>query len=94
VGKRATRLLYATMTSTPDPTPTSTPLPAPNAEDTRTFNRWRMSFGMLTGMGISEAERAREMERHHGQTCEAWKTHLMNSSQYVSPSRPTRRPLR
>jgi mitochondrial inner membrane protease ATP23 len=65
---------------------TSPPLPPlaadPNPEDSKTFNRWRKTFGVITGLGMTDAERAREMERHQAQTCEDWKKHLMNYSQY------------
>jgi inner membrane protease ATP23 len=60
---------------------TSTPSET-SPEDTRTFDRWRKTFGVITGLGLSETERAREMELHHARTCEDWKKHLMNYSQY------------
>lgn len=57
----------------------SAPIPS---SDTRTFDKWRKTFGLITGLGISEAERQQEMEAYHGRTCEQWKRQLMQNSQY------------
>ncbi|EIN14341.1 metalloprotease ATP23 [Punctularia strigosozonata HHB-11173 SS5] len=50
------------------------------SSDERLFDRWRKQFGLITGLGLTAEERAHEMEKHHGRTCEKWKTFLMNYS--------------
>ncbi|PCH34084.1 hypothetical protein WOLCODRAFT_113138 [Wolfiporia cocos MD-104 SS10] len=51
--------------------------------DKPTFERWRRTFSMITGLGGTPEERQADMERYHGQTCEKWKRDLMNYSPAV-----------
>lgn len=67
------------MASTPSPTATST-TSFTSDSDERLVNRWRKTFGLITGVGLSEAERTIELERHHTRTCEDWKKQLMAHS--------------
>ena len=46
------------------------------------FKRWSKTFGVITGIGMTEEERTAELEAHHGRTCDKWKREMMNYSQY------------
>jgi len=44
------------------------------------FERWRRKVSLITGLGVTEEDRMRDMEAFHGSTCEKWKTNLMHYS--------------
>ena len=50
--------------------------------DDSTFNKWRRTFSLITGLGVTEEERLADIDAYHGRTCEKWKRELMNYSQY------------
>jgi hypothetical protein len=59
---------------------TSTP------EDTSIFNKWSRKFSVVTGLGITEEERLRELEIHQNGVCNRWKKELMNYSGFARRS--------
>ena len=59
----------------------------PTPEDTSIFNKWSRKFSVVTGLGITEEERMRELETHQYGVCNRWKKELMNYSGFA------RRPL-
>jgi hypothetical protein len=78
-------LLFSSMTdSSLTPAAATSSSPASSQSDARIFNRWRKTFGVITGLGLSDEERAVEMQAHHIRTCEQWKRQLMNYSQHSS----------
>ena len=67
--------------SMPDSADNSAPQPTLSSEDQSTFEQWRLTFGVITGLGVTADERKAELERHQWRTCERWKRYLMNYSQ-------------
>lgn len=67
----------------PDSADTTTPQAGPSSADQSTFERWRLTFGVITGLGVTAGERTAELERHQWRTCERWKRYLMNYSPAV-----------
>ncbi|KDQ62906.1 hypothetical protein JAAARDRAFT_28877 [Jaapia argillacea MUCL 33604] len=62
----------------------SSPQPSDSIpRDDGTFERWRRRFSVITGLGMSEGERALAMDSVHHQNCEKWKMHLMKYSPAV-----------
>ena len=59
----------------------------PTPEDTNIFSKWSHKFSVVTGLGITEEERLRELEGHQNKVCNRWKKELMNYSGFA------RRPL-
>ncbi|KAI0718932.1 peptidase M76 family-domain-containing protein [Cerioporus squamosus] len=57
--------------------------PEPSNEDKATFERWRRTFSMITGLGGTQEERAADMEASHHKKCEKWKRELMTYSPAV-----------
>ena len=55
--------------------------PNVNSDD-RVLNRWRRSFGLLTGLGLTAEERADAFADQQRQVCERWKAELVKYSQY------------
>ncbi|KZT08588.1 uncharacterized protein LAESUDRAFT_43623 [Laetiporus sulphureus 93-53] len=51
--------------------------------DNSTFQRWRRTFSVITGLGVSPEQRNADLERYHSETCEKWKRELMNYSPAV-----------
>ena len=47
------------------------------------FERWRRKVALITGLGVTEEERMRDMEEVHHRSCEKWKSHLMQYSECV-----------
>lgn len=54
-----------------------------SSSDSSTFSRWSRRFAVITGVGVTEQERAADLEAHQIQTCEKWKRELMNNSPAV-----------
>ena len=54
--------------------------PSANPSDNGAFEKWRRKVALITGLGVTEEERMRDLEASHGRTCEKWKTHLMQYS--------------
>ena len=52
-------------------------------EDTSIFNKWSRKFSVVTGIGITEEERLRELETHQNSVCNRWKKELMNYSGFA-----------
>ena len=52
-------------------------------DDTSTFNKWSRKFSVVTGIGITEEERLRELENHQNSVCNRWKKELMNYSGFA-----------
>lgn len=67
----------------PDSADNSAPQPSLSSEDQSTFEQWRLTFGAITGLGVTADERKAELERHQWRTCERWKRYLMNYSQSI-----------
>ena len=67
----------------PDSADNSAPQPGLSSEDQSTFQQWRLTFGAITGLGVTADERKAELERHQWRTCERWKRYLMNYSQSI-----------
>jgi len=61
----------------------STPSSSSSPEDSSIFKRWSRTFGLVTGIGVSETDRLSHLEEHHGRTCEKWKAEMMNYSPSV-----------
>ena len=59
----------------------SSPSPSQSASTQSDFERWRRRFGYMTGLVGTPEERQADLEQYQGQTCEKWKTELMNYSQ-------------
>jgi inner membrane protease ATP23 len=51
------------------------------SSETRMFDRWRRKFGVITGLGVSDEERRRDLDEFQHERCEKWKQNLMNYSQ-------------
>lgn len=49
--------------------------------DKRLFDRWRTAFSVITGVGMSEGERADALAERHREVCMKWKTELANYSE-------------
>jgi len=80
VQNRPTRCDRAfTMSATSDHTGS----PSPTPEDASIFNKWSRKFSVVTGIGITEEERLRELETHQHNMCNRWKRELMNYSPAV-----------
>lgn len=67
------------MSATSDTTDSQPSIP----EDTSTFNKWSRKFSAVTGIGITEEERLRELETHQNSVCNRWKKELMNYSGFA-----------
>lgn len=52
-------------------------------EDKNLFSKWSRKFSVVTGIGITEEERLRELETHHNHACNRWKKELMNYSGFA-----------
>lgn len=52
-------------------------------EDASIFNKWSRKFSVVTGIGITEEERLRELEAHQHNVCNQWKKELMNHSGFA-----------
>jgi len=55
----------------------------PTPEDTSIFSKWSRKFSVVTGLGITEEERLRELEGHQNKVCNRWKKELMNYSGFA-----------
>ena len=53
------------------------------SEDASIFNKWSRKFSVVTGIGITEEERLRELETHQHDVCNRWKKELMNYSGFA-----------
>ena len=53
------------------------------SEDTNIFKKWSRKFSVVTGIGIPEEERLRELETHQNDVCNRWKKELMNYSGFA-----------
>jgi inner membrane protease ATP23 len=53
------------------------------SEDTSVFKKWSRKFSVVTGLGITEGERMRELEAHQHSVCNRWKKELMNYSGFA-----------
>ena len=58
--------------------------PQPSADDdTNIFNKWSRKFSVVTGLGITDEDRMREIEAHQSNVCNRWKKELMNYSGFA-----------
>jgi len=67
------------MSATSDPTGSRPTSPG----DASVFNKWSRKFSVVTGIGITEEERLRELETHQHNVCNRWKKELMNYSGFA-----------
>lgn len=58
---------------------------SPTPEDANVFSKWSRKFSVVTGIGITEEERLRELEIHQHNVCNRWKKELMNYSGFARP---------
>ena len=56
---------------------------ATGSGDTNIFNKWSRRFSVVTGIGITEEERVRELESHQNGMCNRWKQEIMNYSGFA-----------
>jgi hypothetical protein len=54
-------------------------------DDANFFSKWSRKFSVVTGLGITEGERLRELETHQNNACNRWKKELMNYSGFALP---------
>jgi len=52
-------------------------------EDANIFNKWSRKFSVVTGIGITEEDRLRELEAHQHNVCNRWKKELMSHSGFA-----------
>ena len=74
---RSDAITTTTMTSEPPPS-TSTS----SGEDDKGFQSWRRRFSLITGLGLSEKDKAARTADALCKQCEKWKYDLLHYSQY------------
>lgn len=68
-------------------TSSSSGSPFRSTQEATAFERWRSSLSHITGLGLSEEDKAKrealkglELEESQWRRCESWKTDLMKNS--------------